>query len=900
MTLKKLALAFAAVAAMVVTGSAVTVPDGFVRLAYVESDGTQYVDTGVNLYTWQKAAGAVVSAIEMDFTPLNAKTDTADFWGCGHGNGNNVFWQQIGYYYHNGMGESTGKTVDPGTDIKASFNMDGDGMFRMVVDGEAQERKIATAYGSANVTLKIFAAGENADGTLNKPSKMKLRAFKIYRKIDEDWVLVRDYMPCLNTATQAVGLYDKVTNEGEASFLGSKTESALIAGPAVYFDLDPIPPQVWDGTGVCEPHPTVRYWNDETATPLVENQDYTLSWSDNDRTGQGTVTVTGIGTYAGMVSDYKFDIVSAYGDGITLFVATDGEEDADCATSATAGTLRRACALAKADASTKPVTIVLMSGTADKPAIYDYSAVDITAATADTIAVCAGRANVTIRSQGLNPTNCIVRGGGTAQNKRCLVLYGNGTRLQGVTIEGFALTVNTTTLSSAGGYGAALFAGPDNNNSVTSVNVPTVSNCIFRANTALYSGGCHYGHYFGCTFLCNTNSYGNGNGNCGGAAVAQAYDLTHCQIIGNHSCADRANGGAVSPAGRATVLTDCLFESNTGKACFGSSHASGSATNCIFRYNQCNPLVDAGNYLNTLRVCQIYCNSNNAVAAMGNFYGCKIHDASGTLSTANCVGCEIWNMNGEGAGSECFLGYNSSFTNCFVHDCSCDKRAFSRCKQFEDCVFSNVTCKTFGSTTQWGSVPPFRRCAFVDCTAGDYDGNFPFIEKNGAENCLFLRCAAQLSMIYANTTVDNCTFVSNSVLNAAGHSGHWTEYIINSDSAKARNCIFYGTTHVNGNAPSDIGKGTIENSVYQTAAGGTLTDCHQYTGAGYPFKATDEKHPYIGVPKRGLGGYGLGLMLSYTDASLDLARLPRVVDGKVDAGCYQRVPSNLGLMLIVR
>lgn len=856
MTLKKLALAVAAVAAMVVTGSAITVPDGFVRLAYVESDGSQYVDTGLLLRTWQdEAGGAYVSAIEIDFTPLNEKSETACFWGCGFGNNRNCFYQKSGNYYHNGSGATAGKTVDPGTDIKGYFNMNGDGKYRLVVNGNTYG-EVSTGFNCPNGgILGIFAAG----GT--SPSKMRLRAFKIYRKIDEDWVLVRDYMPCLNTATLAVGLYDKVTNAGEASFLGSKTESALIAGPAVYFDLDPIPPQVWDGTGVCEPHPTVRYWNDETAMPLVENQDYTLSWSDNDRTGQGTVTVTGIGTYAGMVSDYKFDIVSAYGDGITLFVATDGEEDADCETPTTAGTLRRACELAKADASTKPVTIVLMSGTAEEPAIYDYSAVDITAATADTIAVCAGRANVTICSQDLNPTNCIIRGGGTAQSKRCLVLHGNDTRLQGVTIEGFALTTETITISSAGGYGAALFAGPDSNNSVTSANVPTVSNCIFRANTARYSGGCHYGHYFDCSFLCNTNSYGNGNGNCGGAAVAQAFDLTRCQIIGNHSCADRANGGAVSPAGKATVLTDCLFESNTGKACFGSSHASGSATNCIFRYNQCDPLVNAANYLNTLRVCQIYCNSNNAVAAMGNLYGCKIHDSSGTLSTATCVDCEIWNMNGEGSGSECFLGYTSSFTNCFVHDCSCDTRAFSRCKQLEDCVFSNVTCKSFGATTQYlSSNPPFRRCVFVDCTAGDYDGSFPFIEKNGAENCLFLRCAAKLSMIYADTTVDNCTFVSNSVLNAAEHSGHKTEYIINGGTA--RNCIFYGTTKVNGNEPSDIGSGTVENSVYQTAAGGTLTGCHQYTGAAYPFKDTDEKHPYIGVPKRGLGGYGLGLMLS--------------------------------------
>ena len=896
MTLKKLALAFAAVAAMVVTGSAITVPDGFVRLAYVESDGSQYVDTGVNLRTWQnEAGGAYVSAIEMDFTPLNAKNDTADFWGCSHGNGCNLFWQQLGNYYHNGMGESTGKTVDPGTDIKGYFNMNGDGMFRMVVNGEAQERKIATTYGSANVTLKIFAAGENA-GKLTNPSKMKLRAFKIYRKIGEVWVLVRDYMPCLNTATEAVGLYDKVTNEGKASFFSSKTESALIAGPAIYFDLDPIPPQMWDGTGVCEPHPTVRYWNDETATPLVENQDYTLSWSDNDRTGQGTVTVTGIGTYAGMVSDYKFDIVSAYGDGITLFVATDGEEDADCATSATAGTLRRACALAKADASTKPVTIVLMSGTAEEPAIYDYSAVDITAATADTIAVCDGRANVTIRSQGLNPTNCIIRGGGTAQNKRLLYFYGANTKLQGISFEGFGKTGHSGDNPKLDcGDGAVIFAAQNQNGS--EANSVAVSNCIFRANYGEDIGACCYGTYQDCAFLCNTNINKCGY-HAGGAAVVYAYWIRNGYFAGNKS----ALGGAVGPIGR-TKVYDSLFEDNEGYACVATTHANlPLASNCVFRSNSC-PVTDGNNAANAnFQDCKIFgyaaVSGGSTIVAKGNLRHCWIHDNYGYLQDAKCTDCEIWNMNGEGAGSECFLGYNSSFTNCFVHDCSCDKRAFSRCTQFEDCVFSNMTCKTFGSTTQYlGSTPPFRRCVFVDCAAGDYDGYFPFIEKNGAENCLFLRCAAKLSMIYADTTVDNCTFVSNSVLNAAGHSGHWTEYIINGGTA--RNCIFYGTTKVNGNAPSDIGRGTVVNSVYQTAVGGTLTGCHQYTGTDYPFKDTDELHPYIGVPKRGLGGYGLGLILSYTDESIDLAGLPRVVDGKVDAGCYQRVPGKPGLMLLI-
>lgn len=165
-------------------------PNGFVQLEYVESDGRQYVDTGVNLRAWQNAAGGeYVSGIEMDFTPLNGKNDTADFWGCAHGNGCNLFWQAYGNYYHNGTGVTCCKVVDPGsTELKGYFNVNGDGKFRIVAGAVTNE--IDSGFNCNNVNLTIFATEK--EGSIFQPSSMRLRSFKIHRKSEGAWNVAYD------------------------------------------------------------------------------------------------------------------------------------------------------------------------------------------------------------------------------------------------------------------------------------------------------------------------------------------------------------------------------------------------------------------------------------------------------------------------------------------------------------------------------------------------------------------------------------------------------------------------------------------------------------------------------------------------------------------------------------
>ena len=70
-----------------------------------------------------------------------------------------------------------------------------------------------------------------------------------------------------------------------------------------------------------------------------------------------------------------------------------------------------------------------------------------------------------------------------------------------------------------------------------------------------------------------------------------------------------------------------------------------------------------------------------------------------------------------------------------------------------------------------------------------------------------------------------------------------------------------------------------------------------------PFlRTSDAKHPYGYSPKRRSAARDVGCnaVSSYDETSLDLAGEPRIVDGAIDCGCYERQKSKSGLLITVR
>ena len=75
--------------------------------------------------------------------------------------------------------------------------------------------------------------------------------------------------------------------------------------------IAPIEDQYYHGSAI-KPKVTVKHYisSDETEEVLTEGKDYTLTYTDNDKVGTATVTVTGIGDYTGETQIANFNILN--------------------------------------------------------------------------------------------------------------------------------------------------------------------------------------------------------------------------------------------------------------------------------------------------------------------------------------------------------------------------------------------------------------------------------------------------------------------------------------------------------------------------------------------------------------------------------------------------------------
>lgn len=177
-----------------------SLPKGFKRLEYIQSSGTQYVDSGIkgsqNIrvdadYETTATAGAIIGA------------DTA--WGS------NMFTIEVHFaafaasnYHH---------TTVPSGRHKVSLNK---GVFSL--DGVTLSTMSGTFTTPVNMTL--FALNRN--GTKTEYGSIRLYSMQIY----DNGTLVRDFIPCQN-ASGAVGLWDDVNSV----FYGNAGTGTFTAGP---------------------------------------------------------------------------------------------------------------------------------------------------------------------------------------------------------------------------------------------------------------------------------------------------------------------------------------------------------------------------------------------------------------------------------------------------------------------------------------------------------------------------------------------------------------------------------------------------------------------------------------------------------------------------------------------
>ena len=171
------------------------------EVEYLESTGTQYIDTG---YTC-------------------SKNDNYKYIMTGDFRGNSARWSGANAYlqlqYSSNTvttGSGTKGTLTGNDEIVCSYSNDEETL--ILNDTEISSRSWST-YNKPNVKIGIFRLGDANNGWYNQSGiKGKLHAFQLYK----DDVLVRDYIPVIDNNNVAC-LYDKVSgqffyNQGTGDF----------------------------------------------------------------------------------------------------------------------------------------------------------------------------------------------------------------------------------------------------------------------------------------------------------------------------------------------------------------------------------------------------------------------------------------------------------------------------------------------------------------------------------------------------------------------------------------------------------------------------------------------------------------------------------------------------------
>lgn len=209
------------------TNPAVSVPAGYTQLEYIESSGTQYIDTGISAPNGFKA---ILDWMFTDFSGDNNKTvlgseDSASPWACNwlQKRGESVYIWRLGAYSvldsSTAISANTRYSIDMSTIKGASYlKIDGSSI---ITDTNSNSRSSNSIY--------IFAT--NKAGTAGDPSSARLYSCKII-KDDET---VRNYIPAKRNPDGAIGMYDLVsksffTNAGTGTFTASAELPSVISG----------------------------------------------------------------------------------------------------------------------------------------------------------------------------------------------------------------------------------------------------------------------------------------------------------------------------------------------------------------------------------------------------------------------------------------------------------------------------------------------------------------------------------------------------------------------------------------------------------------------------------------------------------------------------------------------
>lgn len=175
------------------------VPSQYQVVDYIQSNGNQYIDTGIT--------GTNNTSIEVDFASVGSVSANSNvaIVGSWFNTPYSLRYSDSAVYFYYGSDQTdggTGQAVTVSTSrhtIKTNKN-------ELYFDGTLKHTYNANTF-ETEKPITIF--GQNGGASVARKSSIKLYRLKIY---DGD-ILIRDYIPCYRKSNNEIGLYDVVNRE---------------------------------------------------------------------------------------------------------------------------------------------------------------------------------------------------------------------------------------------------------------------------------------------------------------------------------------------------------------------------------------------------------------------------------------------------------------------------------------------------------------------------------------------------------------------------------------------------------------------------------------------------------------------------------------------------------------
>lgn len=185
-------------------------PEGYTELEYIESSGTQYIDTGVKPNQDTRVVFDYFPVATKNTTMFGSRTSTSsnDRFLVLHANDNDKLRSDYG-----------GTNVDTGTKPTSRTVIDKNKAITTIGD-----RSWTNSAASFSGTYPMTLCALNNGGSIASKSSIRLYSCQIY----DNGTLTRDYIPC-TSAEGTVGLYDLVKKQ----FYGNAGTGEFLSGSVV-------------------------------------------------------------------------------------------------------------------------------------------------------------------------------------------------------------------------------------------------------------------------------------------------------------------------------------------------------------------------------------------------------------------------------------------------------------------------------------------------------------------------------------------------------------------------------------------------------------------------------------------------------------------------------------------